>query len=108
MWLKDNVGRPSAWNRTYQRCSGKSTLRGVTNSFPLLVIPDLDKPALYLVLGNSVFLSWIPAFVGMAPSELIQRTNLIPLHSPLSKWGRTSPSLNYLFPAESKYQGTEE
>ena len=37
----------------------------VKNPFALIVIPSLTKPALYLIRGNTVFLSWIPAFAGM-------------------------------------------
>jgi hypothetical protein len=46
----------------------------VTNPFPLFVIPDLTEPAPYLIRGNPVFLSWIPAFAGMTASDLMWRS----------------------------------
>jgi len=39
----------------------------VKSHFTLIVIPGLTKPAPYLIRGNPVFLSWIPA--GVYPEE---------------------------------------
>jgi hypothetical protein len=43
----------------------------VKGPFTLIVIPGLTKPALYLIRGIPVFLSWIPAFSEMTPSKLM-------------------------------------